>query len=355
MYGLATVLSAGLLWAFLRAVRRGEFRMWVLYGALTALGLYVHYYTGLVVLALHLWLSLNWSRARRVLLPLLLSDAGAVLVFIPHLAQFVAEAGEFLGSARWRVAPSPVEPIRSLYYLLFGHVLPLWTVPLGLFLTVALFAIEMVSSLRRKSALRRLLLTVVLCPIAIVLAISLLVTPIYVERSFAVLTPALILLLARCAACATRPSPAPYLGVVLACLMTMGALLFHARADPAKPPLREAIEMVSKEARTTDLILHLQDASYVPALYYQPAGAGVLVDAGQRLWLASGTYPLFRGRTVESEDLALTGRAWVVTMPRYSGTDVDDLVQRWDSDHTIVETRHLESVQVRLYEVGEGQ
>jgi hypothetical protein len=226
---------------------------------------------------------------------------------------------------------------------------------MGLFLTLGLFAIEMVSTVKQKGELRGLLLIVVLVPMIIVLAISLLITPIYVERSFAVLTPALVLLLARCTACATRPSPAPYLGVVLACLMTVGAFLFHIRPDPAKPPLREAIEMVAQEARTTDLILHLQDASYVPALYYEPAKAGVLVEAGQRLWLASGTYPLFQGRTEESTNLTLTDRVWVVIMPRHSGTAVSELLQRWDSDHTIAETRRWESTQVRLYTVGRGQ
>jgi hypothetical protein len=131
--------------------------------------------------------------------------------------------------------------------------------------------------------------------------------------------------------------------------MTVGAVICHTRADPAKPPLREAVEMVAQEARTTDLILHLQDASYVPALYYEPFRAGVLVEAGQRLWLASGTYPLFRGRTVQSASLTLADRAWVVVMPRYYGAATTELLQRWDSKHTVITTWHWRSMQVRLY------
>jgi len=288
MYGLAIALSAGVLWASLQVATRDDRTGWWLYVTLAAAGLYVHYYVGLMIAVLHLWLILYGPRTRKQLPSLLAADAVVALAFLSQLMQFRAEAGEFLGEPRWRVAPSPLEPLRSLYYLLFGHVLPLKLVFAGLFLVLALLAVGLASHRGQLRDIEWLLLTVVLVPVFLVLGMSLLITPVYVERSFAVLTPALILLLARYTGGRPRRSPAPYLGIGLVSLMILGVVLYHVRADPAKPPLREAISTVAKEARSTDKILHLQDASYVPALYYEPARAGALVNAGQR-WYVSTT------------------------------------------------------------------
>lgn len=196
-------------------------------------------------------------------------------------------------------------------------------------------------------------------PMFLVLGISLIVTPVYVERSFAVLTPALVLLLARYAGCQPRRSPAPYLGAGLASLMILGVVLCHVRADPAKPPLQEAISMVAEEARSTDRILHLQDASYVPALYYEPVTAGVLLKVGQRLWLAPEIYRLLGGRTVQPDDLTWGDRTWVISMPGYLDATQSELLERFADDEAPVRTwswdmlspggQNYESIQVQLH------
>jgi len=141
MYSLAALLSTCVLWAFWHAVRERRWWVWGLYAVLVALGVHVHYFIALVVAMLHFWLLFNWRCARHVLVPLLAADLLAVVAFVPQLAQFRTEAGEFLGDARWRVLPSVLEPVRTLYYLLFGHVMPLWVVPVGLFLLLGLLAI----------------------------------------------------------------------------------------------------------------------------------------------------------------------------------------------------------------------
>jgi mannosyltransferase len=353
MYGLAIALSAGILWAFLQGVRGGSRGAWWVYSVFTALGLYVHYYIALVVLALHLWLLLDRGHARQASPTLLVADGLAVLAFAPQLAQFRVEAGEFLSDARWRVVPSPLEPLRTLHYLLFGHIMPLWIVPLGLFLTLSLLAFGVLWIWRRRDTRAGVFLLVVLIPVVAVLIVSLSVTPVYVERSFAVVTPALMVLLARGIAIVPRRSPMPYLGTALAALMVVGTALHCVRVDPAKPPIRQAVAAVVHEMQATDVVLHLQDASYLSALYYEPGQAGALVDAGQRLWLTPEMYALLGGRVVRSDDLALVDRVWLVVMPGYLDPPQQVFLNAWEADHPPLRSRDWGMVQVRLYDQGE--
>jgi uncharacterized membrane protein len=353
MYGMVIALSAGLLWAFLRGVRGRQRGAWWLYGVLVALGLYIHYYVALLVLALHLWLLLDWGRVQRAFPTLLVADGVAAAAFVPQLMQFRIEAGEFLGSARWRVTPSPLEPVRTLHYLLFGHVMPLWLVPVALFLLLGLLAIGMLWGLRRGAGeLGKLFLVVVLVPIVAALGVSLLVTPVYVERSFAVVTPALMALLARCIAVAPRRSPAIYLGAALGLLLALGTLLYHVLPDPAKPPLREAMAAVERQALAEDAVWHLQDASYLPSLYDGFESGGALADVGQRLWLSPEKYALFGGQVVEPGDLITDGRLWLVVMPGYVESAQVEWLRQWDAQHSYIELWDWGSVQVRLYACG---
>ena len=355
MYGLVIALSAGVLWTFLRGARKGERRVWWAYGTLTGVGLYVHYYVALLVLALHLWLLLSRRWVRRTLLSLALADGLATLAFAPQFTQFLAETSEFVGYARWRVVPHPLEPLRTFHYLLFGHVMLLWIVPVCLFLILSLLAIGGLGMVRRRSKAGGALVLVVWTPILGVLALSLLVTPIYVERSFAVVTPALMVWLAYGVAMTPRRSLMLYLGAALAALMVGGTMLYHLRPDPAKPPLREAAALVTQEAQATDVRLHLQTASYLPALYYAPGAAGALVDTGQAIWLAPEAYRLFGGRIIRSGELPASGRVWLTVMPGYLSSRQQDFLSRWEEVHPLVRSWDWGAVQVRLYAWGEGR
>jgi mannosyltransferase len=355
MYGLVIALSAGSLWAFLRAVR-GDGRAWWLYGLFTALGLYTHYYAALAMLALHLWLLLDWQRVRRVLLPLSITDGLLILAFLPQGMQFLARTGDYLGGATsWQSSPTLLSPLTTGYYLLFGHALPLQWVWVGLFIVLALGALAFSALVRcgRKSIVW-MLPFVAIVPLLLILAVSLLAPhSIYSERTFAVVTPALMLFLAWAASVAPRRSPAPYLGTALVALMIVGTTLYHFRPDPAKPSVREASALVAQEARATDTVLHLQDASYLPVFYYTPDTAGVLLDVGQRLWMAPDIYTLFGARVAQPEDLDLDGRVWLTVMPGYVGPAQAEFLARWDASHALSDTWDWEGVQVRLYDAGE--
>ena len=358
-HALTIALSAGLMWCFYRGVRCVRWGAWLGYGLFTALGLYVHYYTALVVVGLHLALLLDRRQARMVSVPLLVADGLAALAFAPQLAQFLVETGEYLGGlTSWQPSPSLLSPLTTLYYLLFGHVMPLGCVWAGLFLTLAvvvLIGVELVRSggWKQASVLRAwALMIVVVTPLLIILAVSLIIRSIYLERSFAVVTPALMVWLARGIVTAPQRSPTPYLGAALATLMAVGMVFYFVCPDPAKPPLREVVEVIAEEAKAGDIRLHLQDASYLPALYYAPEQAGALVDAGQRLWLSLEVYALFGGRVITADTLPTSGRVWLTTMPGYVDPAQTELLAQWDATRAPLEAWNWEGVQVRLYDLG---
>jgi mannosyltransferase len=351
MYGPAIALGAGVVWAFLRAVRVNRRSAWLIYGVFATLGLYVYYYTGLVVLALHLWLL--WDRRlRQVLLPLAVTDGLVALTFSPQLLGAFHKSGEFVSTGRTTSIPNPLELFRTLYYLLFGHVMPLWLVPVGLFLILGLLALGLLPSAKRRDRMAFALLSVILIPIALVMVLSALLTPLYIERSFALIAPALVVLLARCVAVAPRRSPTIYLGAALGLLLALGTVLYHILPDPAKPPLREAMATVERQALAGDTVLHLQDASYLPALYESPGSGGALADVGQRLWLPPKRYVLFGGRVVEPGDLVSAGRLWLVVMPGYVESAQVEWLKQWDAEHGYLQLWDWGSVQVRLYALG---
>jgi len=138
-----------------------------------------------------------------------------------------------------------------------------------------------------------------------------------------------MVLIARLALIVPGRSPTPYLWGGLVVLMAWGALRYHVWDDPAKPPIREAVSWMQTQQQTGDRVLHVQDASYVSALYYAPASAGDLVDAGQLLWLAPQTYALFDGQIVSAESLYVGGRTWLITMPAYMGERQRAFVDHW--------------------------
>jgi 4-amino-4-deoxy-L-arabinose transferase-like glycosyltransferase len=349
MYGPAIALGAGVVWAFLRAVQKERHSAWVIYGVFAVLGLYVYYYLGLVLMALHLWFLLDPQRLRRVLVQVAVADALVALAFLPQALGFLfRKSSAFLSAGRTTGIPNPLELFRTLYYLLFIHVMPLWIVPLGLFVVLGMLAVTVLMVLRQRHTMAFAPLLVVLVPMVTVLALSALVTPLYIERSFALVTPALVVLLAHGLATAPRRSPLRCLGAGLGLLLAFGTLRYHVLPDPAKPPVREAALAVEKGAQVGDAIVHLQDASYLPALSQTPDAAGALLDVGQRLWLSAETYARFGGRVIEPGDIASDRRMWLVVMPGYLGRRQQAFLEAWQPACSLVPPWQEGAIQLRI-------
>ena len=295
------------------------------YALCAALGLYTHYFVAWALLSLHLWLLLAGRRLRSAWRSILLADLLIGLAFLPQVVQFVGQTGDYLGGEMaWQARPHPLLPLTTLEYLLFGHsageALWWWGVRVAVvLLVVAIVALELAR--RRDRARRRwgaLLLLTTLFPLFAVVAISWLSAPIYLERSFAMLAPFLVLFIAQgVAAAPSRFSPTPWIGLLLVGLLAVGSGIYFVVPDIAKPPVREAMAVVAADFREGDLCLHI-DETYLTALVYEP-------ELEQALWhidawkMRPETYRVLGGQLVTPEDaLATEGRLWLLIADRSS-------------------------------------
>lgn len=299
MYSLVALLAACSVFAFSRAVERRQRRDWLLYGLTGVLGVYTHYYFIFLPLAFQAAALLfkAWRQSWGVLLAV---NAGMALVFLPQGLEFAANQLQELQTGVVAGGQANLlSPLTATYYLLFGHTAPLPLVPVGLFCVLALLVLIAYERLRlhrsEQSANRNLLLLAVvfLLPLAVTLAASLAGFHIWFERTFTTVSSALIAILAAGIAGSGRRSPVRWIGglLMLAFLLSLGS--YYLSPDPAKPPLSQAAEYLSRANTAQSPVYHLTDASFLAASFYQPASRAVLVDVGQVVWLPGDIYALF--------------------------------------------------------------
>jgi hypothetical protein len=262
----------------------------------------------------------------------------------------------YLDTEAWQAVPNVLSPLTTIYYLLFTHRSPLWLVPISLFLIIAALILTFWESRRRASLAHSLELALwfsVLVPIVIVIVVSWLsARSIYVERSFAVVSPALVLLLARGATAAPKRSPTPYLValLILPIVVTLAANILT--PDPAKPPVREAALTVGADYNQGDISLHLQDASGIPALWYSPDVLHLLVDVPGSSFIFASTHRLFGGDVVEWQStLTKADRLWLTVMPGFTGPEQIAVLRSIAKEYPLLMKKDWGSVQLYLYDL----
>jgi hypothetical protein len=194
-----------------------------------------------------------------------------------------------------------------------------------------------------------------LMPIAVVALISWF-SPrsIYVERSFAVVSPALVLIFARGTIAAPRWSPTPYL-LALLFLPIIVTLTNHITTpDPAKPPVREMAQVIATNFAPGDVSLHLQDASAIPALWYIPHEPQFLIDVPGSRFIFAATHRLFGGDVVTwQSELIDSKRLWLTVMPRFVGPQQKIVFEEIERSYPRLKMWDWESVQLYLYDLQE--
>lgn len=356
MYSLITLLAIGILWLFLCCIVEERAGLaWAGYVFLTAFGLYVHYFTAFLLLGLHIWWVINIRQYRSKLIHLVLADSLISLLFLPQVGKALTRATTYLGDEAWQAAPSLLSPLTTIYYLLFGHRTPIWVVPIALFLVLATLVLTLWEYRRRVSQNHNFEMALwlsLLTPVLTVMAVSIL-SPrsIYVERSFAVTSPALMLLLARGSTAAPKMSPTPYLMAALLFPAVVTLATHYTTPDPAKPPIRSVIETIEADFASGDVSLHLQEASGVPALWYTPLPQRV-VDVPGATFTGPITHRLFGGDVVDwRQAIAGADRLWLTVMPGYTGEAQLAVHQAIEQTYPQLLMKDWGSIQLHLYDL----
>jgi len=356
MYSLAVFLSVALTWIFLYIVLdKGKWFVWLGYALVAVLSLYTHYFFAFLLIGLHLWLLLDLARLRTIVKNLILADVLVGLLFLPQVNQALTNTGAYLvGGRAWQSSPHLLSPLTTIFYLVFAHRSPIWLAAIGMFLTLAILFLTFWDSRRRSKQERKIeaaLWFSLVIPILIVLIISWLVKPIYLERSFAVSSPALILLLVLGFTAAPRGSPTPYLVGVLVIAVLITLVAHITTPDPAKPPIREAAYQLDAAFVPGDVSLHLQDASLAPAVWYTPDKSHILEQQGLA-WLLPADHRLLGGDVLDWQTAVKDAdRLWLTVMPGYNGPEQEAVHQAIEAAYPRLMMKDWGAVQLYLYDL----
>jgi uncharacterized membrane protein len=263
---------------------------WLLYVIASVFGLYTHYFVGLVIASLHMVLFL-YSPFRKAWKQWLSADIAIGLLFVPQIFQLLPQL-EAIGKGYWIPKPNPAQPLATLTFMLFGTTLP---PALGLIAiivlicTLAIIALDMLTKVPPHIRDSWLLCAVsVLAVVAGVYVYSMVRNSIYLDKSFSLLSPLFLTVLAAGIVYARRPSPVPFLGIGLVFLMIIGLVAYLFAPDPTKPPFRQiAADLMQNPDALSVPIVYLHDSAALSIDYYAPKlkKLSKVIDLEDKSWL----------------------------------------------------------------------
>jgi len=329
-----------------------------LYVAGAVAGLYTHYFVGLALIGLHVWLIV-FDSARATWRRWLFADLVIAFFFAPQLGTFLGQTQTVLGGF-WIASPKLDSPLSTLAFLLLFSYPAGWLATLGEVIVAGVLAISAFDMLRiaPKTVWSYWLACVLALFVSLLLAlaISLARSPIYLDRSFTLLSPFLLAALAGGIAHAPRTSPMPILAVVLAALVVVHLISVETNVpDKGKPPFSvAAADVLAQPDALGTPVLHLQDSSYLPMTYYAPELNQELVDLEDRSWLFPNTWEIFRVDRLSRAALAdwladYQGRLRVVVTPDINPPETQTLLKLQQAACSVSTVTYPPGIEVQIF------
>jgi mannosyltransferase len=308
LYSTLFLATTFLLFTYVQAVLHNSRRWWLAYTVCAIWGMYVQYWIGFIVLALHLHLLLN-PHSRRLWPKLVLADFWIGLAFSPWLAVFLTRAQAILKGGFWPEKPGLARLLSAPYAFTLSTFVGDRLVPIAFATVLFLFLVTHLQAVRQMA--RRswddgrlvLLLSVFWCPVLITFLVSQW-RSVYLERSLMVATPALYLLLAW-GATRTRERWANLVLLLLLALFAVNGLAnWYFNPALGKPPFRAVAEFLEEEGCDAGPVVHTSDGGFLILLHYAPQCQHFLVKGDPSPQLSAETYELFGGQAIQKEELS---------------------------------------------------
>ncbi len=298
MYSLEFLLGGWLILSFYRAYRRDSWQDWGWFGLSAILALYNLYFSLFSLTALGLFFAgamlyyrltrKNWltRKIQRWLITHLIIFG----LYLPWLFVLVGQIGRVKNSY-WISRPNPLEIFRLLNIFLYNTTNLTVDAPfdlIGLLLAVFLLLFTLQAARFRlrsgaKGRVRRsfeiaLLLTCWLAPLLIVLTLSYLFTPIYLERSLIMCAVPAYILVARVITTANRPNLWPLLFVPALALALISLYFYYFSPDyTVHYDSAAASSWVARNSQPGDIVIHINKLSYLPFVYLKTPGSQFVV------------------------------------------------------------------------------
>lgn len=294
MYALLGLAAVTTTYFFVRAWADGGWGSWLAFGILGAVTLYAHNLGFMFVAGLDLWVLWVWLRPGgdrwRNFRPLALSHLLMVALFAPWLAIVPSQFGK-IQQAYWVEQPGIVKLIQTIVIFHFAYdnqSLPRWLLSPALFFSLLILAIIVFELTRRRRmpipqstsnpvptgtyrllpSPYSLLLFLTAAPVLLTFMASQ-IQPVYIVR--ALLPSALAYYLLIAAVLVTGPAPKPVKwGLLLpSAVIVVASLINHyGYAEFPRSPFREASRFLGARYQPTDVIVHSNKLTFMPAHYY---------------------------------------------------------------------------------------
>lgn len=332
-YALSVLLGGAFLWAFAVAWVRRQWLAWASFVGIATAGLYTHYFFVFLLGAVQVFALTqfrSWQRWRA----LLLADAIIALLFLPH-AWTAIQRAQAVAAGFWITPPTLAWLLTAANALLFSPTTHPWLWPIAMFGATALLAVvalDLVVAWRRlvRPFGAYLVLYAVLTPLLSVLIVSLLGAPIYLYRSFALITPALLLLIGLGLHIRPARSPSLYLAGLVGAMAVVSLWQAAGTANPLKPDFRSAAAVLTTDGEPSDVLLNLRDSSYFSMQYYVPGIESFVLETDQESWLQSEAWQRF-GRRISFDGLKADHAGdctWLIGEPQLLAAPQWDVIHR---------------------------
>jgi len=287
MYGLLAAMGTASWWALYEAVRSGRGRLWVVYGLLTALMWYTHYFGFLIWIAQGIYVG--WTcRSRPIEVgKWILAGSGALLLLLPWVPSLLEQIAAGRGWPVYRPAFHWSTVLETLWGMTAGGPIAAaeglggWTIgpvePDAAVLVAAAAVVILLAAAVRRNHARGwpvgLLLLAALVPVLLAGAISMRLN-VFSPRYVVFVVPPIALLLAtgvaRVSEIRTRWAPWVAAGLVGAVLVPNALALgdFYRRPRMDDFDWRMLAQTVSRRARSDDAMVFLPGFSLIPVDYY---------------------------------------------------------------------------------------
>lgn len=353
MYTLLFLLSALLITSYARMLRRDSPGCWAAYTVLAALGVNTHYFSGLLILALHVHFVISRNPGRTPWRRLASSDGLIVLTLLPRLSTIVFQAGRVSGDY-WISRPSLAQLLSAPHaWTLTRHVTES-LVPLAFALVLFVFFVTHLQCARElasggpDAAALTLMLLALWVPLLLTFVLSQW-RPVYLERTLMVSVPGFYLLLSW----GTTRTRERFFNLALALGIALFAVdgLWNWYFDPAfgKPPFRAAAQFLKEKAEPGEPILHTSDAGFLLFTHYAPGYANYLLEGDPAPAVPLEVYELFGGEIISKEEV-YAPRFWLVAALDNSIDFQRGLVEWFDARHTLRESYTLDGIYLRHYD-----
>ena len=353
MYALLFLLSCLLLTSYARMLHTDSPSWWAAYTVLAALSLNTHFFSGLLILSLHLHFVICRTPHRIPWHRLALSDGLIVLTFIPRLGVITVQAGLVAGDY-WISRPSFAQLLSAPYaFTLSRHVsqslLPLaFAAVLFLFILTHLQIARELAARAPDTAALTLMLVALWSPLLLTFVLSQW-RPVYLERTLIVAVPGLYLLLGWGTARTRERLVNVALALVVALFAVNGLWNWYFDPDFAKPPFRAAAQFLQDKVEPGEPTVHTSDAAFVIFSHYAPGCRRYLLEGDPAPARPVESYELFGGEIIAKEELSAP-QFWLVVALDNSIDFQRGLVDWFDAHHQLTEVRDFAGVNLRHYE-----